>query len=300
MSFVYVQSRLAMLLSIRFFAFFFLVLFTLNTSYSADKLKVVVWNLEWFPGGSPRATEEEKQVHRKAAAEDLKKLNPDILIACEVQNWKEFDALVRSVGLTTNVVSSFVSSYTGELWPQQVAIASRLPCRAVWAETFRPVIPTLPRGFVCAALEVPETDEVLMVYGVHLKSNRANNDKQAQENYDKRDEGTIQILDHVAYMQRIVFKSSKIRGWIVGGDMNTNHDRIFGDHVVEKFVDAGFVNTWENVPKEKRMTWRGDGQFDPVTFDYIFVKGFGKLDATILETSKETSDHEAVSLTLSL
>lgn len=284
----------------RLSVFFLLALFTLNTGQAAEKLKIVTWNLQWYPGGSPKATEEQKEAHRKAAKKDLKAINPDIFIATEVQNWQEFNDLVSTVGLTTNVVSSYISRYTGELWPQQVAIASRLPCQAVWSETFRPVIPTLPRGFVCAALEIPDSEELLMVYGVHLKSNRAYNDKQAAENYDIRNEGTLQVIEHTALMQRVVFKSSKIRGWIIAGDINTNHDGIFGDRVVEQFVDAGFVNTWKNVPASKRHTWRGDGQYDPVTFDYIFLKGFGKVDAKLLKTSEETSDHEAVEVTLSL
>jgi len=277
-------------------------LFFLNSSLSAaEPLKIVVWNVEWYPGRGMNPSPEEEEAHRKVAKEDLKRLDPDILIASEIRNWREFDELVSVVpGLKTHVVSSYLSRDTGELWTQQVAIASKLPCRAAWAEAFRPTIPALTRGFVFAALESPAGNGLLMVYGAHLKSNRSRNDAEAQLNFAQRNESADQMLEHIDIMQRVTFRTQPIAGWIVGGDMNTNHDGQFDDRVIESFEKAGFFNTWRRVDREKRLTWRGNNQFPATTFDYLFLKGLGEHDAQIFPTSAESGDHEALGVLLPL
>jgi hypothetical protein len=57
------------------------------------KVRMTTWNLEWFPNGSPREATPEKQAQRiQAAADVLKKLNPDILLLQEV---RDYDACAR-------------------------------------------------------------------------------------------------------------------------------------------------------------------------------------------------------------
>src|SRR5213596_3727969 len=74
-----------------------LVLLWLSAFSSADaepaKLRLTTWNLEWFPNGSAKNATPEKQLQRiQAAADVLKKLNPDILLLQEV---RDYDACVR-------------------------------------------------------------------------------------------------------------------------------------------------------------------------------------------------------------
>ena len=58
---------------------FFVVGSTLGQSPA--KVRITTWNLEWFPNGSPREATPGKQAQRiEAAADVLKKLNPDILL----------------------------------------------------------------------------------------------------------------------------------------------------------------------------------------------------------------------------
>jgi hypothetical protein len=266
-----------------------------------DALKVVAWNIEWYPGRSPNATEEEKEAHRKLVKEELRRINPDIFLASEIRNWKEFHDLVSAVpGLHVHVVSNFLSNDTGELWLQQVAIASKLPCQAAWAEAFRPTIPALTRGFAFAALEAPGDRGLILVYALHLKSNRSRNQAEEQTNFRVRNESSRQILHHVEQTRDVTFQSQPIAGRIVGGDFNTNHDGQFGDRVIAMFESAGFLNTWKNTPRDRRMTWRGNNSFPPTTFDYILTLGFPGAEAFIEETADETGDHEAVVLRLSL
>ena len=50
------------------------------------KIRITTWNLEWFPNGSAHDATQEKQAQRiEAAADVLKKLNPDILLLQEMQ-----------------------------------------------------------------------------------------------------------------------------------------------------------------------------------------------------------------------
>ena len=65
----------------------------LGESTEPAKIRITTWNLEWFPNGSPHETAPEKQAQRiQAAADVLKKLNPDILLLQEV---RDYDACAR-------------------------------------------------------------------------------------------------------------------------------------------------------------------------------------------------------------
>lgn len=268
----------------------------------ADRpLRIVAWNVEWFPGKSIEPTLDQEAAQIPLVQEELRRLDPDILIASEIRNWDAFEEAVRGVpGLRIHVVSHFRSTDSGELWRQQVAIASRLRCRAAWAEDFQPTIPALRRGFAFAALEDPVTGKLLMTYGVHFKSNRSRNDAEARLNFLLRDESTQQILTHMDTMERVTFGADNIRGWILGGDYNTNHDGQFGDRVVALLEEAGFWNSWQGIAREKRLTWRGNNTFEGTTFDYIMTRGLGRPLATMGGTAAVTSDHDAVILEIDL
>jgi endonuclease/exonuclease/phosphatase family metal-dependent hydrolase len=64
-----------------------------SLAQSPAKVRITTWNLEWFPNGSPHEAAAEKQAQRiQAAADVLKKLNPDILLLQEV---RDYDACAR-------------------------------------------------------------------------------------------------------------------------------------------------------------------------------------------------------------
>jgi hypothetical protein len=63
---------------------------------SPAKIRITTWNLEWFPNGSPHDATPEIQAQRiEAAADVLKKLDPDILL---LQEMRDYDACVRLGG----------------------------------------------------------------------------------------------------------------------------------------------------------------------------------------------------------
>jgi endonuclease/exonuclease/phosphatase family metal-dependent hydrolase len=263
---------------------------------SADPIRIVAWNIEWFPGKQMvDVTPEMEKAHLAIAQNVLKDLKPDILVSSEIRDWRSFDDLVSIIpGLKVVAVSNFRDRDLGQLSRQQVTIASRLPVKAAWSEEWKATLPSLIRGFSFAAIAAPGQDnKFLLVYSLHLKSNRSSNEAQAQINFHIRNESIAQLLIHVQEMERITFQD-RIHGIIVGGDFNTNHDGQFGDKVVEMMVAAGFHNTWDGVPKEQRLTWRGSDQFPPTTFDYIFTKGLGQPKARLVEVPAEASDHHAI------
>lgn len=267
---------------------------------SASALTVVTWNLEWFPGHKQNSTPTEQQAHMKAAKAALKELNPDIFIGIEIKDEDSFKKLVSVVpGLKAQVVSDFRIS-KNQKGLQQIGIASRWPAQSAWSEPWKNVVNKLPRGFSFTAIEDTNSHKFLMVYGLHLKSNlnRGKGDKEDQENRALRNESARQLIFHIEYMQDI-YKKENIEGWIIGGDFNTNDDGQFtNDHVITNFEEAGFWDTWQNVPQEKRLTWTGKGRYKPTTFDYILLKGLGKPSALALTNFTEVSDHLPVVVTL--
>lgn len=262
----------------------------------AAPLKVISWNLEWFPGHRPTASAKDADDHMKDAREALVKMNPDVFIAIEVRDWAAFEELVSAVpGLTTHVVSNFVDPETGEIRPQQIGIASKLTCRAATWEAWKANVPNISRGFSFAALET-KNGELLMVYGNHLKSNRG----EAADVAAMRNDQAKQLIAQRAVVEK-AFTGRKIGGWIAAGDFNTNHDGQFPDcKVVEEMTAAGFRNTWADTPQKDRLTWssRYKSEFKPTTFDYFFTLGLGDLNATMLDSPLAVSDHKAIQLTV--
>lgn len=289
------------------FHVFLLSVFAFATSLlGAAPIKIISWNLEWFPGKRPTASAEEADAHMKEAKEALKKINPDVFIAEEVRDWATFNELATSAGLTTHVVSSFIDIEAGTIRPQQIGIASKLKCFAADWEPFKANVPSMARGFSYAALERPD-GTLLMVYGNHLKSNAGD----AADVGSMRDDQAKQLIAQRAIIEkaygpaegtgsggrRPLAADKKISGWVLAGDFNTNHDGQFpACHVVQLLTDAGYHNTWADTPKEKRLTWESkNDRYKPTTFDYFFTLGLGKLNATMLDATG-ISDHHAIQL----
>ncbi len=90
-------------------------------------------------------------------------------------------------------------------------------------------------------------------------------------------------------------------GWIIAGDMNTNHDGQFPMcTAIKDLVGAGFHNTWSKTAREQRPTWRNhpdDTRFKPTTFDYFMTLGLKKNQALMVPgIAVEVSDHAPILL----
>lgn len=280
-------------------------LLLMGSTVFAGSIKVATLNLEWFPGQSARSVNEESAArHIEETRAALETMNPDLLVATEVCDEAAFEQAISGIeGMRLHVISNFEreqeEDVVNPLRNQQIAIASRFQAVAGWAEPWAVTIDGLSRGFSMVALENPETGKLIIVYGLHLKSNRSNSPEDTQLNYDLRNESARQL---VAHMQRIEkdFEESGIEAWIIAGDINTNHDGVFDDSVVTMIEAEGFWNTFARVPPEQRYTWKGRGQFSAGTLDYIFVKNLGEPDAFIGEVPYSISDHNAVIVEIEL
>ncbi len=268
---------------------------------SAAPLKLMCWNAEWFPGRKTFANSAEMVAHIKACQAVIAAENPDLLVAQEIRDWHGFATLCEpDPALKPAVVSAFRDQETGELWPQQIAVASKVPVEAAWAEPWTPAPADLPRGFSLAAIKMPAPERgVLLVYGVHLKSNRGDDKREEEANTRLRNESANQLVQHIALMERLVFKD-RVRGVIVAGDFNTNQDGQFPDHALEILGKAGLTNAWGDTPREQRQSWRGNDKFPPTTFDHILVKGVKTSVAKLLPVAEDTSDHWPVIVTIEM
>ena len=292
-----IQLRLPALLPL-------LAILVSGSCIQAKSLKAVTWNLEWFPGGRPNAYEGEKVNQMNGVKAKLQKLAPDIFLAQELTEKKAFARLVATVpGLKVNVFSKFVEPDGKTPSPQQCGIASNLKVNSAWFESFK-VTETMPnprRGFAFAALEHPEGG-LIMLYCVHLKSNRGSETSNGEKDVANiRVESAKQLIAHKAAMEE-KFAKAKILGWMIAGDFNTNHDGQFHRcTVIRDLVTAGFHNTWNATPKARRLTWRNDPRttdFKPTTFDYMMTSGFKERQAKLSAASPKLSDHNPVTLML--
>ncbi len=261
------------------------------------ELSIISWNIEWYPGKRRNADDATAAAHAAVVKETLRAIDPDVLLAQEIRDWQSFAELCEAVpNLRPVVVSAFRAEDTGEYWPQQQAIGSKVPAMAAWSEFWRAGEIHPRRGFSAVVLMLSD-QRLLLVYNVHLKSNRSSDEEEALRNFATRDESIRQLLDHIDEMET-VFLPGRIAGVIVGGDFNTNQDGQFGDRVDAMMRDAGFENTWKDTPREDRLTWRGHALFEPTTLDHIYVRGLPAPRAELVSVPDAASDHWPVRIRL--
>ena len=266
------------------------ILLLLPALLQAAPIKVVCWNLEWFPGGKPGAKSAEQREHMKKAQAALALLNPDILCLQEVKDWKAVKELTSVIpGMNVQVVSRFKGD-------QQQAIASKFPADSSWAEEWKSnkgVEP--PRGFSFAAIRLPNNAGTLLTYSVHLK---ANGRSALEGNIAKREESAYQLIAHAAEMQKIYGAQGPV-GFLITGDMNTNFDpgEFSHEKTLRYMVASGLRSTWEGVPFAQRQTHPASEGFPPVTFDHILTAGLHDVSNSIgnviarLGDAPDVSDH---------
>lgn len=273
---------------------------------NAAPLTALSWNIEWFPGGRPNPSKSEAFRQMKAAKAVLEKIAPEIFFGQELTDEKAFSKLVEVVpGMKVNVFSKFRDPQSGKPGPQQCGIASTLKADSAWFESFKPTegVPSLRRGFAFAALNHPDGG-LIMCYSVHLKSNGGSDTPAGEKNVAvTRAESAKQLIAHKAEMEK-KFSGRKIIGWIIAGDMNTNHDDQFPMcTAIRDLEQGGFYNSWSETPKNQRLTWRnrpGEDRFKPTTFDYFMTIGLKKNQAKLIpDVAVEVSDHAPIVLQVS-
>ena len=185
----------------------------------------------------------------------------------------------------------------GQNEAQQIAIASRLPAMSAWAELWKPGgAITPPRGFAFAAYQL-SPKQVLLVYSLHLKSNRG----EIHEDIRIREESMQQLRAHMKAMNGAYGKIGALT-WIVGGDFNTAPDepRFAGEKTVPGLLADGFSWVWQGIPLSSRITMPADARYPAAAFDQIFYRGASLGKAWVASTSVQSSDHRAVNAVFNL
>ena len=263
------------------------------------------WNVEWFPGRKPNASENAKRAHIAAVVPVIERLNPDVLGLEEVSDAAAAQVLVdRLQGFRVDVCTQFVRD-TGEPTHQQTVLCSRLPLIQAWAESWKPGANgiTPRRGFVFGAYQ-PSPGKVLLVYGLHLKSNREDEPGGAETNTVMREESSRQLLAHEQAMVKAYGSMGKVALTVVGGDLNTSLDdpRFETETTLRSWLTAGFRWAWEGVPVSDRLTLPSEGRYPATCFDHMFLRGDGgKLMGISIEpTGKDASDHRPVTARIAM
>jgi endonuclease/exonuclease/phosphatase family metal-dependent hydrolase len=271
------------------------VALALGESAQPAKVRVTTWNLEWFPNGSAHDATPEVQAQRIAAAADvLRPINPDIILLQEVRDYEACARLGEAIApgmYHVAICSAFKEPF--QSWPgkQQVAILSKYQAQAAWAEPWKSmngVDP--PRGFAFAWFKIGNED--IGVYSVHLKSNlitHGDREKETAKNIQKREVAITQLLAHVHDV--IGTTMPTIKGVVIGGDFNTNHDQemFAAERTLDSLADAGYRNGFEGLPLSERVTHPGTHGFPDATFDFIFAKNLTASQPTVTQTN--ASDH---------
>jgi endonuclease/exonuclease/phosphatase family metal-dependent hydrolase len=261
------------------------------------QITVTFWNLQWFPGRRPNASRTEENRQLRAVHADLGQINSDILALEEVRDYEHASLAVKPLaGFKVDVCSSFPPR-EGQNEAQQVAITSRLQPISAWSELWKPagaIVP--PRGFAFAAYQLGPR-QLLLVYAVHLKSNRG----EIHEDIRIREESMQQLLAHMKAMNDAYGKLGAL-SWIVGGDFNTAPDelRFATEKTIANLRAEGFQWCWQGIPFNSRITVPADLRYPAASFDHIFFRGATPVKAWVTNTSPQSSDHRAVNAVLKL
>jgi endonuclease/exonuclease/phosphatase family metal-dependent hydrolase len=264
-------------------------------STEQTRVRITTWNLEWFPNGSAHDATPEVQAQRIAAAADvLRPIDPDIILLQEVRDYEACARLGEAIApgmYHVAICSAFKEPFQRGLGKQQVAILSKYQAQAAWAEPWKSmngVDP--PRGFAFAWFKIGNED--IGVYSVHLKSNlitHGEREAEAAKNIQKREVAIAQLLAHVHDVIGSTIPS--IKGVVIGGDFNTNHDQemFAAERTLDSLADAGYQSGFEGLPLSGRVTHPGTHGFPDATFDYVFGKGLTASQPTVAHAN--ASDH---------
>ena len=267
-------------------------------------IKLVFWNLEWFPGGSPMATPAEAEAQVAKAVPAVAALKPDIFGMEEVRDWSGAELALKDLPDTKVQVCSDFLDDNGAKTTQQVVIASRQPAIGAWWEAWKVGSAVTPkRGFSFAAYQ-HAPNQILLVYCVHLKSNRG----ELKENMAMREESAKQLIDHVAAMEKAYDALGSV-SVVIGGDYNTSSDdpKFAAEKTFQILEAAGLQSAWKDVPFAQRVTLPSSPSKNPkyppfpdACFDHVFVKNAKVTSASAPSPNPNPSDHRPVVVTIAL
>ena len=264
---------------------------------------VTFWNVDWFPGRRPDAGPRAQASHVAAVVPVAERLDPDVLGLEEVSDAGGAHLVADHLkGFRVDVCTEFTRAPDNVPSRQQTVLCSRLPLLESGWQNWQPTAAGLQprRGFAFAAYQ-PAPGEILLVYGVHLKSNVLDEPGGDATNTAMREESARQLLVHERATAARLASAGRVRLAVIGGDMNTSLDdsRFESESTLRAWRGAGgFRWGWEGVPTDRRITLPGRGRYPATCFDHIFYRadngGPPLLDCVVELTPPTASDHHPV------
>lgn len=253
-------------------------------------LRLLSWNLQWFPGRSPTAPLDAQDAHLREVAAVLRTVQPDILFLQEVKSEAAVAELLAAAGLRHSIhITSRFKDTNGLLSGQQLAITSRFPATEAWQEPWKSGWAGPPRGLVYARLRLPGQPASLHTYSIHLKSNLG---ADRFLNAAKREDATEQLAAH---LQSLTHPDAPPPAIVIAGDFNTSFEQttVPSELTLTRFLNLGFFWPFDGVPPADRITLPATNGLPDVCFDHFFLKGLGRPVARVI-TQSQASDHRPI------
>jgi endonuclease/exonuclease/phosphatase family metal-dependent hydrolase len=271
---------------------------------TAEVVRVVSWNLQWFPGGQRNLVGPEVEETRiQAAAEFLRNLDSEVLLLQGMRDLQVCERLSRALGGETYHVltcSEFGDADGPEQSRLQLAILSKRRSDAAWNESWKPENHVeLPRGYAFAAVRFGT--HVVGFYNLHLKSNLSatRSELGQQINMLKRELAVEQLLRHIRSTDQKTRNGLPLV--VIGGTFNTGLDgeQFVSERTLRLLDAAGFQNPLATLAPDDRVTYRSGVRYPASTLDYIVVRN-GIVAGQPRVATSPLSDHAAVVCELNL
>ena len=298
-------------------------------------LTVAYWNLDWFPGQRPHAGSAAQAAHIAAVLPVVARLDADVLGLEEIAGRDAAETIIAPLkDYKVDVCSEFLrgpeqkrkrsagKTVDDEPGPddsppptpadyndhwtvpdhQQIALCSRLPVLATGSQAWQPDAAgrRQRRGFVFAVYR-SAPGEVLLVYGLHLKSNVVDEPGGRPVNVLLREEGSRQLLAHERATAAAWARTNRLRLVVIGGDLNTSLDdpQFAQETTLRAWLGAGgFRWGWEGIPLPRRLTLPPKGRYPATCFDHVIYQPGDEsvklTSVTVVNTGPAASDHHPV------
>lgn len=259
-------------------------------AFAGETIRVVTWNLQWFPGGKLGADQEAKARHVETVRAAIRKMAPDILLLQEVGSQAVLEETLKPLGNEWRVAIVSRFNEGGITAGQQLAIAAKLPAESAWAEAWERGWAASPRGYAYASFKV--NGKRLACYSLHLKSNLG----EPAKNTSKREDAIEQLLAHLDTKED---RRPPAEAVLIGGDFNTDDPDTPAalspsERSFPMLRKHGFWWTFTGIDHPDRITCPKKGRCPAACFDHLWTKGLGKPSASVMNS--EDSDHLPVIL----
>jgi endonuclease/exonuclease/phosphatase family metal-dependent hydrolase len=268
-----------------------------------EVVRVGFWNIQWFPTLHPSdpITPEKIAENIKRVASVIEKEDPTIMLACEIRDVESLTQLGLNFSHIACTTIPRTEDEGADLPNQGLGLLSKIPWEEIWVVDFSELPQTQDRpsrGLIGAKFKLAG-DRNLIVYGVHMKSNRG-----GVEGAAVRRERAVEYW--LADMKKRNLDPEKDLILFVGDFNSSPRDpRFVPDKSIRRILDAGFVLASDGMTAEQAVTIPGDSRYPPNDFDHMFLSKAlaGQMAGAppwlkIVEVPKELSDHYPIFLPL--